>query len=875
MKKSKVLTILIITAVLFAFLPIRPVQAYVSVTTSTTITTNGTLTADLVVTNGATLTINSGVTITAACTDSAPYHSGADSGKVEIIIENGTLIADGVTFQGDGTYGCWRGIRILENGYAEITRSTINNARIGIEVYHSSSVISRNTISHIGGISQAESLDARTAAGIMVIESSSGVEITKNNITDIRGGTACSSCGQMDGGVAYGITATDSDNMVITDNTISSIYGGTAGKWLTDGAAGATGADGSSLENMDGQPGGTGGNGVTGGTGGDAIAIQLNASSEQSATILGNTISNLTGGNGQVGTRGGTGGRGGDGYSPPTTHINYTVTGGTGGTGGSGGNGGNGGSGGSAIGIRGQFISLTISDNQISSLQGGAGAQGGIGGTGGGGGIGGNGSSVYLAYEYLAGLGGLGGTGGNGGLTGYSGDGGTAIGVSLYGSTLTSFTDNTIIGLNGGIGATGLAGGTAGVGGNGGTGGQGASGEPYGATGGNGGNAGSGTKGGAGGDGGAVYGLFAMEVALNEITANTIAKLNAGIGGNGGNGASTGRAGGIGGLVGNYALAEAVAGNGGSGSKGGNGGDGGIAGFAFGIYAEGLPQAVTLVNNLIYDVFAPHGGAGGTGGTGGDGGRGGNGYSTGGNRPGGDGGTGGNGGNGGSGGENVYGLNLNNSGAIYLSSTSAPTKAVWMTNNTLALVYADDTAPAAGIGGVPGTGGIAGDGSVPGATGAPGTAGSNGNPGVRGESIGYFSGAYTNSTLYNNVVANLITPIPANSVGVYKHVNSVFSIFRYGNICGWQKAYGDSLVSIDKTGSISADPLFVDYTTEDYHLSAGSPCIDTGANDAHSAPSVDLDGVARPVGAVIDMGAYEYNGAISDENLNYIPLVLN
>jgi len=64
-------------------------------------------------------------------------------------------------------------------------------------------------------------------------------------------------------------------------------------------------------------------------------------------------------------------------------------------------------------------------------------------------------------------------------------------------------------------------------------------------------------------------------------------------------------------------------------------------------------------------------------------------------------------------------------------------------------------------------------------------------------------------------------------------------------------------------GNIDADPLFVDpmppeaapTSAGDYHLLAGSPCIDTGT--AEGAPLVDVDCEVRPWGAGFDMGSDE------------------
>lgn len=57
-------------------------------------------------------------------------------------------------------------------------------------------------------------------------------------------------------------------------------------------------------------------------------------------------------------------------------------------------------------------------------------------------------------------------------------------------------------------------------------------------------------------------------------------------------------------------------------------------------------------------------------------------------------------------------------------------------------------------------------------------------------------------------------------------------------------------------GNIDADPLFRSVPRGDFHLSAGSPAIDSGWPDA-TAGVEDLEGRARPAGDGFDMGAYE------------------
>ncbi|MDY6793932.1 MAG: right-handed parallel beta-helix repeat-containing protein [Actinomycetota bacterium] len=60
-------------------------------------------------------------------------------------------------------------------------------------------------------------------------------------------------------------------------------------------------------------------------------------------------------------------------------------------------------------------------------------------------------------------------------------------------------------------------------------------------------------------------------------------------------------------------------------------------------------------------------------------------------------------------------------------------------------------------------------------------------------------------------------------------------------------------------GNLSRDPGFVSPAwggSGDYHLEGDSPAVDAGSS--RDAPSIDLDGNARPAGSGYDIGAYEY-----------------
>lgn len=127
---------------------------------------------------------------------------------------------------------------------------------------------------------------------------------------------------------------------------------------------------------------------------------------------------------------------------------------------------------------------------------------------------------------------------------------------------------------------------------------------------------------------------------------------------------------------------------------------------------------------------------------------------------------------------------------------------------------------------------------------------------------GAASGALTNCTIYANKAVD-------NGGGVY--LAALANCIVWGNTAPQNPAvYASSskpcLYScLDQTlsgnyhvGNIVADPLFV--SESDYHLQAGSPCINVGTNDL-AIGETDFYGDARIVGGTVDMGASEYQTA--------------
>lgn len=107
-----------------------------------------------------------------------------------------------------------------------------------------------------------------------------------------------------------------------------------------------------------------------------------------------------------------------------------------------------------------------------------------------------------------------------------------------------------------------------------------------------------------------------------------------------------------------------------------------------------------------------------------------------------------------------------------------------------------------------------------------------GNTASKGGGV-YYSTA-TNSIIYNNTAAS----------------DADLSVTTCAHCCSPGLTGDDNLV---------ADPDFVDASAGDYQLLVTSPCINAGDNSAVSS-AFDGAGNPRVFGAVVDMGAYEYQG---------------
>jgi hypothetical protein len=151
---------------------------------------------------------------------------------------------------------------------------------------------------------------------------------------------------------------------------------------------------------------------------------------------------------------------------------------------------------------------------------------------------------------------------------------------------------------------------------------------------------------------------------------------------------------------------------------------------------------------------------------------------------------------------------------------------------------------------------------------------------VTGNSADYGGGLWLCSGVFEN---NTMVSNSARSAGGAFHTCSgiITNCIVWGNATPDGTQLYDSSVPVysciqnwtgGAEGNISQDPKFVDfdgaddtsltYADNDYHLAAGSPCVDAGRNESWMWQATDLDGNNRifygAQSVTVDIGAYEF-----------------
>lgn len=135
--------------------------------------------------------------------------------------------------------------------------------------------------------------------------------------------------------------------------------------------------------------------------------------------------------------------------------------------------------------------------------------------------------------------------------------------------------------------------------------------------------------------------------------------------------------------------------------------------------------------------------------------------------------------------------------------------------------------------------------------------------------------AFVNNIIYGSSTAPLVMCDPTWETYAQK-----ITIFDHNDAYNSQgPLYGGTCTDQTGTfGNISANPLFLNPSASDFHLTAASPAIDAGNNSAWYLPQKDFDGNPRQQDfsgknyPVIDLGAYESAGLL-DANATLLTLV--
>lgn len=121
------------------------------------------------------------------------------------------------------------------------------------------------------------------------------------------------------------------------------------------------------------------------------------------------------------------------------------------------------------------------------------------------------------------------------------------------------------------------------------------------------------------------------------------------------------------------------------------------------------------------------------------------------------------------------------------------------------------------------------------------------------DSVNFLWCGWGRTQFVNCIVSNIISSFAGSS-----------SYANFQNCVFWNsKSVGEqSFYPLGSNGNRWANPLFRNAAEGDYHLMAGSPCIDAGVEE--NAPDTDITGTTRTSdphtdgGGVVDIGAYEF-----------------
>lgn len=132
---------------------------------------------------------------------------------------------------------------------------------------------------------------------------------------------------------------------------------------------------------------------------------------------------------------------------------------------------------------------------------------------------------------------------------------------------------------------------------------------------------------------------------------------------------------------------------------------------------------------------------------------------------------------------------------------------------------------------------------------------------------GYYCNEEAHPKLFNSILWGNTSGDGSSNIGSQIwiwNVSSAPSFYNCNIEFGFDSIYGYDFVSAYEN-NIDADPLFNDPAMHDYSLQQFSPCINTGTTDTSgmSLPAFDLSMNPRIIHGIIDMGAYEYDGPLS------------